>query len=146
MSLRALTGALLAVLLTAGLTTDARAQAASKLDGAWTAVSAERDGKPADELNGHRLTFAGNTFVVDRDGKVLYKGTFKADPARRPARIDFRNTEGEAKGATWLGVYRLEGDTLTIADNAPDPMKPRPTRLSTTAGSGHVMLTFKRAP
>src|SRR5438477_5591423 len=49
--------------------------AADKLDGAWIAVSAERNGKPADELKGHRLTFAGDTFVIERDGKTLYKGT-----------------------------------------------------------------------
>ena len=118
--------------------------AADKLDGAWIAVSAERNGKPADELKGHRLTFAGDTFVIERDGKTLYKGTFKTDPAKKPAQIDFRNTEGEAKGQTWRGIYRLEGETLTTVDNAPDTKKPRPTRFTAGPGSGHVMLTFKR--
>ena len=144
--MRALVSALVAVaLLVAGFGVDALAQPAGKLDGAWTAVSAERNGKPADELKGHRLTFAGDTFVIERDGKTIYKGTFKTDPAKKPAQIDFQNTEGEAKGKTWRGIYRLEGDTLKTVDNAPDTTKPRPARFATKPDSGHVMLTFTRA-
>ncbi len=145
--MRVLAGALLAGLLVAASgATGVMAQSAGKLDGTWTAVSAERDGKPADELKGHRLTFAGDTFVIEREGKTLYKGTFKTDNAAKPAQIDFRQTEGEAKGQTWRGIYRLEGGALTTVDNAPDPKKPRPTRFTTGADSGHVMLTFRRAP
>jgi uncharacterized protein (TIGR03067 family) len=144
--MRALVGALAAVaLLVAGFGVDSVAQPAGKLDGAWTAVSAERNGKPADELKGHRLTFAGDTFVIERDGKTIYKGTFKTDPAKKPAQIDFQNTEGEAKGKTWRGIYLLEGDTLKTVDNAPDTAKPRPAQFATKPNSGHVMLTFKRA-
>ena len=144
--MRALAGALVAgVLLAAGLGVHAFAQAAAKLEGAWTAVSAERDGKPADELKGHRLTFAGDTFVIQREGRTLYKGTFKADPAKKPAQIDFRQTEGEAKGKTWLGIYALEGDTLKIVDNAVDTAKPRPTQFATGPDSGYVLMVFKRS-
>ena len=84
--------------------------------------------------------------MIDRDNRVLYRGTFKANHARKPAHIDFRNGEGEAAGKTWLGIYRLEGDDLTIVDNAPDTSKPRPAQFTTTPGSGHVLLAFKRAP
>jgi uncharacterized protein (TIGR03067 family) len=144
--MRPLAGALVVgVLLTAGLARDSVAQPTGKLEGTWTAVSAERNGKPADELVGHRLTFAGDTFVIRRDGKMLYKGTFKTDSTKKPAHIDFRQTEGEAKGKTWRGVYLLEGDTLNTNDNAPDPSRPRPTQFVTAPGSGYVKLTFTRA-
>jgi uncharacterized protein (TIGR03067 family) len=144
--MRALVSALAAVaLLVAGFGVDSLAQPAGKLDGAWTAVSAERNGKPADELKGHRLTFAGDTFVIQRDGKTIYKGTFKTDPGKKPAHIDFRQTDGEAKGKTWRGIYLLEGDTLTTNDNAPDVSKSRPTQFVTKPDSGYVMLRFKRA-
>jgi uncharacterized protein (TIGR03067 family) len=137
---------LAAVLATAGFACGVGAQPTASLDGAWTAVAAERDGKPAEELKGHRLMFARDTFVIERGGKVLYKGTFKVEAAKRPAQIDFHNTDGEAKGKTWLGIYLLDGDMLRIADNAPDPSRPRPAQLNTRPGSGHVMLTFKRMP
>ena len=137
-------GLAIALLASFVLVVDAGAQAAGKLDGTWVAVSAERNGKPADELKGHRLTFTGNTFVIERDGKTLYKGTFKTDPAKKPAQIDFVQTEGQDKGKTWRGIYLLEGDTLRTNDNAPDVSKPRPTQFATTPDSGHVLLVFKR--
>jgi uncharacterized protein (TIGR03067 family) len=125
---------------------EAHGQSAGALDGAWTAVSAEREGKPAAELRGHTLTFARDVFVIrGSDGQVIYRGTFTVDATKRPARIDFRHTGGELAGKTWLGVYALAGDRLEIADNAVDLTRPRPASLSTTPGSGHVRLTFERA-
>jgi uncharacterized protein (TIGR03067 family) len=120
------------------------AQAGATVEGTWTAVSAQRNGKPDPDLKGHRLTFAGNTFVIQRGGQTLYAGTFTTDPSRAPAQIDFRHTDGQAKGTTWRGVYALQGDTLTIADNAPDTAKPRPTALAAPADSGYVVVVFTR--
>jgi uncharacterized protein (TIGR03067 family) len=142
---RVLTAILASILLAVAVPASSHSQT-GKLAGSWTAVSAERDGKPADELKGHRLTFRGDNFVIDRDNRIIYRGTFKSDHGKKPATIDFRNTEGEAAGKTWLGIYRLEGDDLTIVDNAPDTDKPRPAKFTTTPGSGHVLLAFKRMP
>lgn len=83
-------------------------------------MSAERNGKREDELKGNRLTFAGNSFVIERGGATLYRGSFTTDPGNQPAHIDFHHTEGAPRGVTWRGVYALQGDTLTVADNAPD--------------------------
>src|SRR5947207_23965 len=45
-------------------------EAQKTLQGAWTATRAERDGKPADDLVGHRLSVTGNRFQIQsRDGK-----------------------------------------------------------------------------
>lgn len=138
--------ALMAGLLLASVIAPAAlAQQLLKLDVTWVAVAAERDGKPADELRGHRLRFVGDTFIIQRAGKTLYRGTYKADPSKQPAQIDFRHTEGEAKGQTWRGIYVLAVDSLKIIDNAPDPSKPRPTRFTTKPDSGYVVLNFKRA-
>ena len=91
---------LLALVLAAALAGqdlgEAHGQFAAKLDGAWTVVSAGRDGKPADELRGHTLTFARETFVIHAaDGKTLYRGTYTVDTAKKPAHINFCHTEGE---------------------------------------------------
>jgi|SRR5215470_3820855 len=134
----------LASVLFAASATELVAQSAGTLDGTWTAVSAERNGTPADDVKGHRLTFARNTFVIEREGKTLYKGTFKTDPAKKPAQIDFVQTEGQDKGKTWRGIYLVEGDTLRTNDNAPDISKPRPTQFTTAPGSGYVLVVFKR--
>jgi len=120
-------------------------EAQKKLQGTWTATKAERDGKAADDVVGHRLSFTGNRFQIrSRDGKPLYKGTFRVDPSTKPAAIDFEQTEGTLKGKSWKGIYALDGDTLTTCDNAPNLDKGRPTAFEARTGSGHILITFKR--
>src|SRR6478672_8858649 len=85
------------------------------LTGVWTATSAERDGAAAPDLVGHRLTFNGDRFgIVSPDGSPVFGGTFVADASSEPPSIDFSNTSGEAAGVTWLGIWKLAGDVLTI--------------------------------
>lgn len=98
------------------------------LQGTWTAARAERDGKGADEVVGHRLSLAGDRFrIQSKDGKLLYAGTIRVDPRAKPAAIDFVRKEGVLNRKLWKGVYVLDGDTLTICDNAPNLAKGRPT-------------------
>jgi uncharacterized protein (TIGR03067 family) len=134
---------LLSILGLLAITSTPSAQPTAKLDGTWRAVAAERDGKSATDVIGHRLTFAGRKFTITRDGKTLYAGTYKTDPAKRPAQIDFDNTDAGPK-ATWKGIYDLDGVTLKTCDNAPDTTKARPTTFAAPAGSGHIFITFTR--
>ena len=121
-------------------------EAQRKLQGSWTATQAERDGKPADDVVGHRLSFTGNRFQIQsKDGKPLYAGSVRVDPRARPAAIDFAHTEGALQGKAWKGIYALDGDTLRVCDNAPNLDKDRPAAFEARSGSGHVLVTFKRA-
>jgi|SRR5262245_18713849 len=126
----------------------APAQAAPKaLQGTWTAIAAEREDKPADDLVGHRLSVAGEGFKIrSKDGKLLFAGRLRTDPKAKPATIDFEHTEGALKGQAWKGIYVLAGDTLKICDNAVNPHKGRPTTFEATPGSGYVLITFARKP
>jgi uncharacterized protein (TIGR03067 family) len=120
--------------------------AVKNLQGAWTATEAERDGKAVDDVVGNRLSFTGSRFQIQsKDGKPLFAGTFQANPAPKPAAIDFQHTEGPLKGKAWKGIYALDGDTLRVCDNAPRPDKGRPAAFEAKSGSGHVYITFKRA-
>jgi uncharacterized protein (TIGR03067 family) len=119
------------------------AQPAVKLDGVWTAVTAERDGKNAIDVVGHKLAFNAGKFRITRDGKTLYAGTYKTDLAKQPAQIDFVNTESNLRG-TWKGIFQLDGVTLKICDNAPDMTKPRPKGFAAPAGSGYVFIVSTR--
>jgi uncharacterized protein (TIGR03067 family) len=120
--------------------------ARKSLQGTWTATQAERDGKSVDDVVGHRLSFTGARFQIrSKDGKTLHAGTFRVDPVPKPAAIDFEHTEGVLKGKAWIGIYRLDGDTLTVCDNAPNLDKPRPAAFDAKGASGYVPITFKRA-
>ena len=147
--MRRLTWVVIGLILGGGLA-PAFAQSAEdvarRLQGAWTATQAERDGMVAPDVVGHRLTFAGNRFQIhSKAGQALYGGMFRLDPRARPAAIDFAHTQGDLRGQTWKGIYLLDRDTLTICDNAGDLIKARPAALRTKSGSGQVLITFKRA-
>ncbi len=121
-------------------------EAQKELQGSWTATKAESDGKAADDLVGHRLSFTGNRFQIQsKDGKPLYAGTVGVNPSVKPAAIDFEHTEEALKGKAWKGIYVLDGDTLTICDNAPNLEAVRPVAFEAKSGSGYVLITFTRA-
>ena len=136
-----------AILLGMGLVgaLPAKAEEAA-LQGNWTATKAERDGKPADDLVGHRLSFTGDRFEIRSDkGETLFAGTARSDASTKPASIDFALDSGASKGAAWKGIYQLDGDKLTICDNAPDTTKDRPSAFEASAASGYVLVIFQRA-
>jgi uncharacterized protein (TIGR03067 family) len=112
------------------------------LQGNWEASKAERDGKPAGDVVGHRLSFTGSRFEIrSKDGATLFAGTFRV--AGRA--IDFVHQQGDLKGKMWKGIYALSDDGLTICDNAPDLKKRRPSTFEAKSGSGYVLITFARA-
>jgi uncharacterized protein (TIGR03067 family) len=115
-----------------------------ELSGAWTAVAAQRDGASASELVGHRIEFEGERFRILKAGAVLFGGRFTADPEKAPPEIDFMVDEGDAKGQTWLGIFKIENGTLTICDNEPDRTAPRQRDFAAPKGSGYVCLEFQR--
>lgn len=49
------------------------------------------------------------------------------------------------QGKMWKGIYALDGDALTICDNAPNLDKDRPAAFEAKTGSGYVCITFARA-
>jgi uncharacterized protein (TIGR03067 family) len=121
-------------------------EAQKKLQGTWSATKAERDGKGADDVVGHRLSFTGNRFQLrSKGGEPLFEGTFRLEPGTKPAAVDFEHTEGALKGKAWKGIYALDGDKLTICDNAPDLDKGRPAAFEAGTGSGYVSIMFERA-
>lgn len=113
----------------------------SDLEGAWTAIAAERDGAVVAELVGNRIEFTGDRFSIAKAGTVLFAGHATVTP---PASIDFAIEEGAAKGQSWLGIFKIENETLTICDNAPNPLAKRPSDFAAPKGSGYVCLQFKR--
>ncbi len=137
-------GVILGAGLIVGGARPAAAQAA--LQGNWIATKAETIGAASPAVVGHRLSFSGDRFAItSKDGKPVYAGTVRTDAKAKPATIDFAHTLGALAGKTWQGIYALDGDTLTVCDNAADLAKARPTAFATTPGSGFVLLTFMRA-
>jgi uncharacterized protein (TIGR03067 family) len=96
-----------------------------KLDGEYTLVSGERDGKPIPEekIKGAIVKFTGDRIVgTDKDRKEFFAATFTLDTTTSPWAIKMKSTtpkDSEAKG-----VIKREGDKITIAYALPGGATP----------------------
>ena len=115
-----------------------------KFHGVWTFESVEAGGKkaPADAFKDMTVTFAGDQYTVKRGDEVIQVGTQKLDPSRSPKAIDVTVTEGLRKGAVMLGIYEIDGDTLTVCFD--EEGKKRPTEFKSPAGSQTFVNVHKR--
>src|SRR5262249_26079164 len=112
-----------------------------KIQGKWKIDSGTRGGQPIDESRkGTIVAFDGNkmTMTFMRDGQEQkLEMTFKLDPSAKPRAIDV-----DINGKPGLGIYKLEGDTLTICHG--EEGDARPTEFVSKEGSKIAVITLKR--
>ena len=116
-----------------------------KLQGTWTAVSGEKEGKEDPEAKEHTLVFEGDKFSVKKGDQVVVRGTFKIDASKSPKTMDIEISEGpeDVKGKTAQAIYALDGDDLTWCVAEPGSSD-RPEKLATKEGVKHMLVKLKR--
>ena len=87
-----------------------------KLEGKWKAVGAiDNKGQkvPQEEIEKAMISivFKDGKYTVSFLGKEADSGTYKTDTTKKPATIDLSGS----KGKTDEGIYKVEGDTMTLA-------------------------------
>ena len=110
-----------------------------KILGTWTVESCEVWGEkvPEEKFKETKFTFApGGKW--NRKGDKQEEGTCKLDPAKKPKEITLTTDER----GTELGIYKLDGDTLTICLEANG--NERPTEFASKAGSMANLIFLKR--
>ncbi len=113
--------------------------------GTWAYETLEWNGKkiPFNQIKMTTVTFDGDKFAIKIGDKVTSSGTHKFDSTKSPKTFDATVTEGEGRGTTMLGIYKLDGDNLTGCINLTG--RERPTEFKTTENSETVLMTAKRA-
>jgi uncharacterized protein (TIGR03067 family) len=128
------------LLLAADEPDDAVKKEQEKLRGTWTPTAQEAKGErqEMDKLKKHTWTFEDDKITINDDTRSR-EHSFKLDPAKTPKTIDIADKKGDPIG---LGIYKLDGDTLTIAITKPNA--DRPTEFTTKKDSSHVVVVLKR--
>ncbi len=88
----------------------------SDLDGTYTIVKGEKDGKeiPAERLNGCIIKFEGDKILgTDKDKKEFFGSTFKIDASAKPSKIMMVSITPK-KGDKADGVIEITKDTIKL--------------------------------
>jgi uncharacterized protein (TIGR03067 family) len=116
-----------------------------KFQGKWVQVSTTIDGKAMeeDELKNRFVVFKGEKLILLYKDKERGTSSLKVDPGKSPAQIDTTAEDGPVKGGTLKGIYKFDGDTLTLCFVVGS--KDRPTEFASNPGSGALLFVHKRA-
>jgi len=119
------------------------AQDLKNLQGTWVVIEAERDGAPLDRIKGNKLVVKDNHFtVVTRSAEL--KGDLTLGPNKSPKTVDFHHQEGQLRDKKGEGIYRLDGDRLTLCYAEADSGKERPDAFATREGSSRLLIVVQR--
>jgi uncharacterized protein (TIGR03067 family) len=117
------------------------------LEGKWVIESLTRDGRDeSGSYKGGTRTNTGQKYTVAPplgSSQSAASGTFTVDASKTPPTIDMKPGSGRYEGKTLPGIYKLEGDTLTIA--FAEPGKDRPKAFESKPSSGVVLVVHKKA-
>lgn len=101
-----------------GWTQAAKPATAKSLQGTWilTSINGQTAPQGAPEVS---ITFEGDKYHQTIAGEVNERGTFKLDPAKKPATIDLAITEGDDAGKAQLGILDVADDEIRFSLDRP---------------------------
>lgn len=123
----------------------------SKLDGEWSCIASEENGKVHDDEKvreqRRRLIIEDNSLKMQRTG-ANWTGEFTIDPSN--GNFDWKGTGPQGQQVEWIGIGELQGDTLKLCFIFQrNNLAVRPTEFKskppTQPGLAHACYTFRRS-
>jgi len=110
-----------------------------KILGTWAVVSYEEGGEkaPEERIKEAKVSFAADGKMTAKQGEKEQEFTYKLDPAKKPKEFSLTND----KGLTLLGIYKLDGDTLTVCL---DRSGGQPAEFASKDGTTVILEVLKR--
>ena len=117
-----------------------------RLQGTWQAVEVAVRGGELGKVTGDQAKELTLAFDGDRLTWRGFKLTYTLDPGKTPKQLDWSPAEGEKRDGV-RAIYKLDGDTLTMAWG--NPKDDRPTEFKSLPGPGSPegkvrVVVFKR--
>jgi len=125
---------------------DAQKAALKVLQGTWTIVSIENQGKQsaADQLPKAIIVVAGTQMSANEAG-FKFKFALRVHPDTQPQALDLElGEEGKTKDVL-EGICAVEGDMLKLCLCATPNQKARPSEFAASENSNSVLIVFKRS-
>ena len=115
------------------------------IQGGWKMVLGFKNGEelPADQVKTGELTIDDDQCRATL-GAAAMAATIKVDSSRAPKEIDFTFADGDQKGKTVKGIYKVAGDGLTICRGLTE-REPRPSEFAAPINSGLLLMIWKRS-
>jgi len=124
-----------------------RPNKATDLTGEWVVESSVANGRPRPTgKEPQRYVFAADgTWTIYRGERKLYGNrAYRTDPAADPPAITLKYEADLQDGSEAQGIYRVNGDTLTLCYTRSGNGRP-PTAFESLPGSGFSLIILKRA-
>ena len=115
------------------------------LEGAWAPVAVSVAGQSLEpsELRVRYLLIEGDGYrIIDRSNRVVDSGHYTLNTAHQPAAIDIVGDSGPNAGKTLCGIYRLDGDELTMCYDVEGGE--RPAGLAPRRDRVRLLITYER--
>jgi uncharacterized protein (TIGR03067 family) len=110
-----------------------------QIQGTWKLVEAKENGNANDKLQGLILIFRDGKVTVKKGDEVKLEGRYKLDPSKSPKWIDLITDK-----VTFLGIYQIKGDTLTICHGDAKAQERSTKFVSEASGPNQNLAILKR--
>jgi uncharacterized protein (TIGR03067 family) len=135
------------VLAAVGMTAadEPKKEDADSIKGNWRAVSIKqgKQSVPDEDVKAFKFSLDGKNYTNTIGTEAIEEGGYSIDASKMPKTIDFDIKKGPDAGKKQLGLYKIEGDKLTIAASPAGSVE-RPKALDAEGADEVVVIVLER--